>query len=155
MKEVMNNILTQFSSTIYKITLQMHTKVITMQPAAVSAFAFAPASASASASASANFPAPVPAPASRRSRSKPYRRSTRRRKNRTTAYFLASSNGRKAFDRYFAAGMDAAIAEGSAMDAAATRFQLPMKRRRIVSIATSAPPRLVRRLGSLQSRILL
>ena len=81
-------------------------------------------------------PATSPAPASVRScrsRSKPYRRSTRRRKNQTAAYFLAN-NGRKVFDRSFAAGMDAAITKGSAMDAAAARVK------RKVSITAFAPP---------------
>ena len=106
----------------------MHAKVITMQPVAVS-----------------TSPS---VPSSRRSRSKPYRRSTGNRKNRTAAYFLA--NGRKAFDSVFAARMDVAIAEGLAMDAAAARVQLPMKRPRIVSIATSAPPRKKARISSIK-----
>ena len=97
----------------------MHAKVITMQPAAVSTSASVPSS--------------------RRSRSNSYRRSTRNRKNRTAAYFLAN-NGRKAFDRSFAADMDAAIAEGSAMDAAAARVKLPVKRPRKVSDTAFAPP---------------
>ena len=81
-------------------------------------------------------PATSPAPASVRScrsRSKPYRRSTRRRKNQTAAYFLAN-NGRKVFDSFFAADMDAAMIRGSAMDAAAAKVK------RKVSITAFAPP---------------
>ena len=100
----------------------MQTKVIIMQPVVVST--------------------------SRRSRSNPNRRSTRSRKNRTAAYFIA--NGRKAFDSVFAARMDAAIAEGFAMDVAAARVQLPMKRPRIGSIAPSAPPRKKARISSIK-----
>ena len=94
-------------------------------------------------------PATSPVPASVRScrsRSKPYRRSTRRRKNQTAAYFLAN-NGRKVFDRSFAAGMDAATTKGSAMDAAAARvkrkvndtaFASPLKKARISAIKESS-----------------
>jgi len=78
---------------------------------------------------------PVVVSTSRRSRSNPYRRS----KYRTAAFFIA--NGRKAFDRFFVARMNVAIADGFAMDVAAARVQLPMKRPRIGSIAPSAPPR--------------
>ena len=106
----------------------MHAKVITMQPVAVS-----------------TSPS---VPSSRRSRSNPYRRSTRSSKNRTAAFFIA--NGRKAFDRFFVVRMNVAIAEGSAMDAAAARVQLPMKRPRIVSIAPSAPPRKKARISSIK-----
>ena len=87
---------------------------------------------------------PVAVSTSRRSRSNPYRRS----KYRTAAYFIA--NGRKAFDRFFVARMNVAIAEGSAMDAAAPRVQLPMKRPRIGSIAPSAPPRKKARISSIK-----
>ena len=106
----------------------MHTKVITMQPVAVS-----------------TSPS---VPSSRRSRSTPYRRSTRSSKYRTAAFFIA--NGRKAFDRFFVARMNVAIAQGSAMDAAAARVQLPMKRPRIGSIAPSAPPRKKARISSIK-----
>ena len=81
-------------------------------------------------------PATSPVPASVRScrsRSKPYRRSTRRRKNQTAAYFLAN-NGKKVFDRCFAAEMDAASTKGSVMDAAAAKVK------RKVSITAFAPP---------------
>ncbi len=82
-------------------------------------------------------------PASRRShcfRSKPYRCSTRCRKNRSVVYRLAA-NRRKAFDRSFTDDMDDAIAKGMAMDAAAARVMLPVKRPRKVSdTALFAPP---------------
>ena len=80
--------------------------------------------ASAPAIASASVPASVPASRlSRRSRR------SRRSKNGTVAYLLAT-NGRKAFDRSFATGMDAAIAYLTAMEAAAAQVELPMKRAR-------------------------
>ena len=53
-----------------------------------------------------------------------------------------ANNGRKVFDRSFAAGMDAAITKGSAMDAVAARvkrkvidtaFAPPLKKARISS----------------------
>ena len=87
---------------------------------------------------------PVVVSTSRRSRSNPYRRS----KYRTAAFFIA--NGRKAFDRFFVARMNVAIADGFAMDVAAARVQLPMKRPRIVSIAPSAPPRKKARISSIK-----
>ena len=95
----------------------MNAKVIIMQPVAVSTSPSIPSS----------------------RRSLPYRRSTRSSKYRTAAFFIA--NGRKAFDRFFVARMNVAIADGFAMDVAAARVQLPMKRPRIGSIAPSAPPR--------------
>ena len=89
---------------------------------------------------------PVVVSTSRRSRSNPYRRS----KYRTAAFFIA--NGRKAFDRFFVARMNVAIADGFAMDVAAARVQLPMKRPRIGSIAPSAPPRKKARISSIAER---
>ncbi len=129
-----------FIHNLKKITPKMLSKLIT-----------ASASPIASASAYASIPAPVPAStsvpvpvhASRRSR-----RSCRSRcgKNRTTDYFLAT-NRRKAFDRSFAAGMDAAIAYLMEMEAAAARVELPMKRARK---DTAFAPRKKKRISSIK-----
>ena len=87
------------------------------------------------------------APITPRSRSKPYRR--RRIKSKTAAYLLAKF-GRKVFDRSFAAGMDAAIANVMEMQAAAARVELPMKRPRKVSDTVCDPPRKKARISSIE-----